>query len=115
MPKYYCQSGSFKNITNAIDPLTAAKKTLRKIMDTETDLGLLLIMNEKGFGCKTENLVSPTLPILRLMDIHLGDTEDLERLICASLKINRNEISEKELNWLITGDLEEGEDNVTKN
>lgn len=112
--KYYCQSGSFRNITDAPDALCAAKKTLRKIIETKTDLGLLLIMNEKGFGCKTENLISPTLPILRMMDIHLGDTEDLERLICASLKINRNQISEKELNWLITGDLEEGEDNVTK-
>lgn len=108
--KYYCQSGNFKNIVDASSPLVAAQKTLRKIMDTETDLGLLMILSERGFNCKVGNLVTPTLPILRLMDIHLGDTEDLERLICASLKIRREDISEKELNWLITGDLEEGEE-----
>lgn len=106
MGKWYCQSGSFKNITDASTPLIAAKKTLQKIIETETDLGLLLIMNEKGFACKTENLISPTLPILKLMDIYLGDDETLEKLICASLKIKREDISDKEMHWLLSGDLD---------
>lgn len=104
--KYYCQSGNFKNIVDASSPLIAAQKTLRKIMDTETDLGLLLVLNEKGFACKTENLITPTLPILKLMDIHLGDDETLEKLICASLKIKREDISDKEMHWLLSGDLD---------
>ena len=107
MGKYYCQSGAFKNIVDASSPLIAAQKTLRKIINEETDLGLLLIISEKGFACKTENLVSPTLPILKLMNVDLGDDDHLEELICASLKIKRNEISDKEMRWLLSGDLEE--------
>lgn len=110
MSKFYCASGSFKNICDAPSALSAAKKTLVKIMETENDLGLLLLINERGFGSKVENLITPTLPILKLMDIHLGDDETLEKLICASLKIKREDISTRELNWLITGDLEDGEE-----
>ena len=107
VPKYYCASGNFRNITDAPDALCAAKKTLTKIMKNENDLGLLMVLNEKGFDCKTENLITPTIPILKLMDIHLGDDETLEKLICASLKIKREDISDKEMHWLISGVLEE--------
>ena len=107
MGKWYCQSGTFKNIVDAPSPLSAAKKTLQKIMKDETDFGLLMIINEKGFACKTENLITPTLPILRMMGVDVGDDETLERLICASLKITREKISDKEMGWLLSGDLEE--------
>jgi len=107
MSKFYCQSGTFKTIVDASDALTAAKKTLTKIMENENDLGLLMILNEKGFGCKTENLVTPTIPILRMMDFPIGNNYELEQLICLSLKIKREDISDKEMNWLITGNLEE--------
>lgn len=106
MAKFYCASGTFRNIVDASDVLCAAKKTLQKIMENETDLGLLLILNERGFGSKIENLITPTLPILRLMDIHLGSDEDLEKLICLSLKIKREDISDKEMHWLLSGDLD---------
>ena len=107
MSKFYCQSGAFKTIVDASDAIAAAKKTLIKIMKNEDDLGLLMVLNEKGFGCKTENLITPTIPILKLMDIYLGDDETLEKLICASLKIKREDISDKEMHWLLSGDLEE--------
>lgn len=115
MAKFYCASGTFRNIVDALNPMDAAKKTLRKIIETETDLGLLMILSEKGFNSKTDNLITPTIPILRILDFPIGDNFELEKLICMSLKINREDISTKELNWLITGDLEEGEGDVTKN
>jgi len=110
MGKYYCQSGSFKNITDAPNALVAAKRTLLKIMETENDLGLLIILNERGFACKQENLISPTLPLLKTMGYPVGNDFELEQLICISLKIKRENISDKEMHWLLSGDLEDGEE-----
>lgn len=107
MSKFYCQSGQFRNICDASNPLDAAKKTIQKILESETDLGLLILINERGFGSKIENLISPTIPLLKLMDYPVGNDFELEQLICMSLKIKRENISDKEMRWLLSGDLEE--------
>jgi len=114
MGKYYCQNAEFRNITDAPTPLVAAERTLRKIMKNEEALSLLMIISEKGFCCKKENLLVPVIPLLKRMDF-LSDGIDLEKLICESLKIKREDISDKEIKWLMTGDLgEEGEEDVAK-
>jgi hypothetical protein len=110
LSKFYCASGSFKNICDAPNALAAAKKTIQKILESETDLGLLILINERGFGSKTENLISPTIPLLKLMDYPVGNDFELEQLICISLKIKRENISDKEMHWLLSGDLEDGEE-----
>ena len=115
MAKYYCQNSDFRNITDAPNPLVAAEKTLRKIIKNEELLSLLMVISERGFCCKKEDMIFPVLPLLKKMDF-ISDNIDLEKLICESLKIKREDISDREINWLITGNSEEeGEGDVTKN
>jgi hypothetical protein len=113
MAKYYCQNNQFKTIVDAPSPLAAVEKTLRKIMNDEEVLGLLMIIGERGFSYKQDNLLVPVIPVLKQMNV-IDEDIDLEKLICESLKIKRKDISDKEINWLITGRLEEGEGDVAK-
>lgn len=73
--------------------------------DENNTLSLIMVVNETGFASKRDSLLGPVIPMLKKMNIDLPSDEDLEKSICDSLNLARSEISDKEMNWLINGEV----------
>lgn len=86
--------------------MSAARKSIQKFMKDENNtLSLIMVVNETGFASKRDSLLGPVIPMLKKMNIDLPSDEDLEKSICDSLNLARSEISDKEMNWLINGEV----------
>lgn len=110
MGKYYITSGEVRDIVDAPDFVVAAKKVLKKSMESEDiNIGMLLSINEKGFNCN-EVMLTPVIPLLKKMGFDEQSDGAWLDLLCETFKMSFEQIPARQVKWLITGVLEPTDD-----